>query len=384
MKLRRQPPAHSPVGLAAVLAGIRAAAGKANPDTAAQLRTRLNAAHVLLTDSGTTALQLAIRLADASAPVALPAWACYDVLSAAQGADAPIVWYDLDPTTLQPRAESLEVAAASGIGSVVLVHAYGVPVDVAAVRARLGPGVRIIEDAAQGWGGSLNGQPLGALGDLSVLSFGRGKGITGGSGGAFVVRAGAPWEVPTPPVQSAGWKDVLSTFVLLMLARPSLYGIPAALPFLRLGETVYKPPRPAARISRAAAAQVGRLMPLADVEGEVRRRNAERLRGAVARGPIAQNITVQPDARPGWLRLPILAKDAAVAARIVERGMHFGVARAYPRRLPDLAAELGTEFRTAGPADGATELVQRLVTLPVHSLLSEGDLKALEGIVATT
>ena len=73
----------------------------------------------------------------------------------------------------------------------MVVHLYGVPADPEPVRAALaGAGAVLIEDAAQGAGASLRGRPLGGFGDLSVLSFGRGKGNTAGRGGALL----APWE----------------------------------------------------------------------------------------------------------------------------------------------------------------------------------------------
>ena len=36
------------------------------------------------------------------AAVALPAFGCFDLATAAVGADVPVLFYDLEPTTLQP------------------------------------------------------------------------------------------------------------------------------------------------------------------------------------------------------------------------------------------------------------------------------------------
>jgi hypothetical protein len=41
-------------------------------------------------------------------------------------------------------------------------------------------GAVVVEDAAQAAGGTLHNRPVGTQGSLAVLSFGRGKGLTGG------------------------------------------------------------------------------------------------------------------------------------------------------------------------------------------------------------
>ncbi|MEO5588654.1 MAG: aminotransferase class I/II-fold pyridoxal phosphate-dependent enzyme, partial [Gemmatimonadaceae bacterium] len=88
------------------------------------LRARFNAATVVLTGSGTQALHSAIAMTAAQAPpgstVALPAFSCYDVASAAIGAGMPVALYDLDPSTLGPDRASLERVLQSGARVVVV------------------------------------------------------------------------------------------------------------------------------------------------------------------------------------------------------------------------------------------------------------------------
>ncbi|MHB1329261.1 MAG: hypothetical protein ACYC2K_13775, partial [Gemmatimonadales bacterium] len=104
---------------------------------------------------------------------------------------------------------------------------------------------------------------VGALGDLGVLSFGRGKGRTGGHGGALL--ATSPRGVELARSVAAGLKrmatgtQVVGMALLLaqwILGRPLLYGIPQAIPGLGLGETRYHDPRPPSAIGRLAAGVV--------------------------------------------------------------------------------------------------------------------------------
>jgi dTDP-4-amino-4,6-dideoxygalactose transaminase len=94
---------------------------------------------VRLCGSGTDALQRGIRLAAARvgrrAAVALPAYSCFDLASAAIGTDLPIVLYDLDPDTLGPDLDSLRHALAAGARVVVISPLYGMPVDWAEIEA---------------------------------------------------------------------------------------------------------------------------------------------------------------------------------------------------------------------------------------------------------
>ena len=190
--LRAVPPVHSPITLAAVASGLAAMTGgaaRARAEVTEALTRSFAPRSLLLTDSGTTALTLALRAAAtlAPGPAALPAYCCYDIATAADGAGAEVLLYDLDPETLGPDFASLEYVLAQGARTVVVVHLYGIPLDLPAVQRRLDRyRAVLIEDAAQGAGAVCGGRPLGSIGAFGVLSFGRGKGITGGRGGALL------------------------------------------------------------------------------------------------------------------------------------------------------------------------------------------------------
>src|SRR6266545_7201880 len=189
-------PAHSPLSMAALLAGARAAAARNGGSARAEehvvelLKERYSAMAVLLTESGTAALTAALRGALRDRPgaaVALPAYACYDLATAADGAGVSVFLYDVDPHTLAPDLAQLRAALNQGAAAVVVVHLYGYPVDLAQVSAVAAEtGAVVIEDAAQAAGAVVKDRPAGTQGSLTVLSFGRGKGLTGGSGGALL------------------------------------------------------------------------------------------------------------------------------------------------------------------------------------------------------
>ncbi len=207
MRVGRLPPVHSPITLAALGRGVRAfsggsAARRAEAEIGDWLERSFSPRRWHLVDSGTSAIRLALQHAvagHATRRIALPAYGCYDLATACDGAEVEVVLYDLDPGTLGPDWNSYEAALDSGPAAVVLVHLYGVPVDLdRATSLARRRGVRVIEDAAQGAGGSWQGKALGSFGDYAVLSFGRGKGITGGGGGALLLHTEAAVDPPLP------------------------------------------------------------------------------------------------------------------------------------------------------------------------------------------
>ncbi len=257
MSLVRDLPVYSPVSFRAIVAGLQAFRGggeEALAQVEALIRAQYAPSDLLLTDSGTSALNLALTASARSAEsrgsqplAALPAYGCYDLATAADAAGVRVVLYDLDPDTLGPDWASLERVVAGGATSVVVAHLYGVPVDVRRVRSICRGRADLIEDAAQAAGAVIEGRPAGGIGSLSVLSFGRGKGRTGGGGGALLANdsAGAALlatvrEFPGPAPR--GGRQLIPLMAQWLLARPWVYGIPASLPFLGLGETVYHAP----------------------------------------------------------------------------------------------------------------------------------------------
>jgi perosamine synthetase len=384
-RLRCQPPVLSPIPFSAL---TRSALAAARPGTGANtvladlLRRDYAADGVLLTGSGTSALELAIRAATAvsgsAGPVALPAFGCYDLATAAIGAGVAVTLYDLDPATLGPDLDSLEAALQRGARVIVIAPLYGVPVDWDRLEAiAAGHGALLIEDAAQGHGASWNGRPLGSLGRLSVLSFGRGKGWTGGGGGALLWRNGAAPAVHAlgRPGLTTGARSWVSATAQWALARPLAYGVPASIPWLGLGRTVYRAPSPATSPAHVTASIVLATRDAAIAEAGIRRERGELLRQRLP-GSASPPLLLE-GAAPGWLRLPV--RLAGMEAGSVVRALHrLGVGASYPMTLADLP-QLRPALATGTPNTwpGATMLVRSLVTLPTHSRLTPSDIDLL-------
>ncbi len=377
MRFFRQPPVWSPLTFRALLAGFRAAwlgnAARARQALRQSLMTAYAPKALYLADSGTSALTIALRAVHAvsRAPVALPAYCCYDIATAADGAEVPFLLYDVDPATLSPDAASLRRVLEAGARTVVVAHLCGLPVDLSAVRLLASEfGAILVEDAAQGSGCFAQGKPAGAHGALGVLSFGRGKGVTGGKGGALLVNdeglanaVAVAWEARAGARAPRGTlKDYVVLKIQWLFGRPWLYWIPASLPFLGLGETTYRKPQPVGDLTSLAAGILVRTIPLVPDEVRIRWMNARR----IATG-IAPTLLIVPPAdwEAGWLRFPIVLQRTA-AEQLSSYHVDAGVMRSYPKALADLEGFGMRRLNTAEEFPGARRLAERLVTLPTH------------------
>lgn len=398
MALRHQLAAYSPITASACGQGLAASLRLTHDERGRLLdllRAEYAAEHGVLCGSGTQALQLAIRAAiaaiGAEVPVALPAFTCFDVASAAMGAGVKVMLYDVDPDTLGPDFESLERVVADGARVVVVGSLYGVPIawdSVEDIARRFD--ALVIEDAAQGHGSTWRGRVVGSLGAISTLSFGRGKGWTGGSGGALLIRggasSGAPLAVPDQ-LRSVGTGADMKTWLRLsaqwLLGRPSVYGVPRSVPALSLGKTTYKPPEAPISMARSAAAGVlaNRLASLE--EATRRRKNAEGFLGQLVEASMVRTIRVDPEGVSGYLRLPLRMTRGSAAVSSSGQLRRLGVESSYPLTLAELPAI--RERLVPGKArwPGAERLRDELVTVPTHSLITRAErdqiVRALRG-----
>lgn len=387
--MRRQLPVYSPLGPGQILSAALAAVTRGNEERTAlrdELRKRFDAQAVILTGSGTQALQLVLQHVPSGGlqevTVALPAYSCYDLVTAAVGAGVQVRFYDIDPVTLTPDVDSLRATLREGVSAVVAGNLYGYPLDWGAVRSECeGAGVPLIEDAAQGVGTMTDEGPGGALGDASVLSFGRGKGWTGGGGGALLLRGPAvDWmrdvDLNNAPT-SRGATSLAVTTAAWILGRPSLYRIPTSIPGLGLGETHYRDPTAPRDICAFSAALAHRTAEDARKAVDGRRRAAERLIAATTLEHTDDSVRMcEPvggaDAA-AFLRLPVVTDDSERARQILRAGRDSGIASAYPRPLHQLPQAKHLLAAAAPTLHGSERLASRLVTLPTHRWIAPSE-----------
>ncbi len=390
---RRIPPAHSPLSLGNLLDSVVGGRGDPRQELAEVLSSQHAAEKTLLVDSGTHALQIAVSLAmtrSARPPVvALPAYSCFDVATAAIGAGARVVVYDVDPESLGPDPDSLRLAFECGALAAVIAPLYGMPVQWDLIdQSAAEYDALVIEDAAQGHGASWHGSPLGRHGSLSVLSFGRGKGWTGGIGGALLLRGDTLALLTSALADREAPPGPLATFARAAaqwaLSRPLLYALPASLPWLHLGETRYRQPSVPREISRVAAGLLLGSRSASALEAQVRRANARVLDTAFESVSSVRRIRPVPGGQPGYLRYPVRVPRGFAGLADPARAARLGIASGYPASLAELPAVRNWLASVDRPTvcAGAEELVRTLITLPTHSLVTREELESGVALIA--
>jgi dTDP-4-amino-4,6-dideoxygalactose transaminase len=141
-------------------------------------------------NSGTATLEIGLRIAGVGAGdevITTPAsWVSTSNVIYEVGATP--VFVDIDPRTRNLDLDRVEAAITPRTKAIIPVYLAGLPVDMDRLYdiARTHK-LRVIEDAAQAFGSTWNGERIGKLGDLVSFSFHANKNLTSIEGGALVL-----------------------------------------------------------------------------------------------------------------------------------------------------------------------------------------------------
>ncbi len=154
------------------------------------LRSSLGAHDVVLTTSGTAALEVAALLLDLGPgdEVVIPSFTFPSTANAFVLRGARPVFVDVRPDTLNIDECQLESALTSRTKAIVVVHYAGISCEMDHILALAAErGIPVVEDNAHGLYGRYKGRSLGTFGPLAALSFHETKNFTCGEGGALIV-----------------------------------------------------------------------------------------------------------------------------------------------------------------------------------------------------
>jgi dTDP-4-amino-4,6-dideoxygalactose transaminase len=334
------------------------------------LEEALGAERVLLTTSGTHALELAALLLDLGPgdEVVVPSFTFSSTAAAFALRGARVVFCDVRPDTLNLDEALLPGVVTDRTRAIVAVHYAGVACDMDAIGAVAGErGIPVVEDNAHGLFGRYRGRPLGTFGTFAAQSFHETKNLTCGEGGALVVndpafvdRAEVMREKGTNrkrffrgQVDKYTWVDLGSSYV------PSDLG--AA--FL------------AAQLEEREAIQAARL--------RVWRRYEEGL--ADWAGRVGARLPVVPDdcehsAHMFYVLLPSLEERTALIERLRARGI-LAVFHYLPLHLSEMGRSHGGRH---GQCPVTEDVSDRLVRLPFFTSLKEAEQdEVLDAVVAS-
>jgi dTDP-4-amino-4,6-dideoxygalactose transaminase len=249
----------------------------------------VGAAHAVAVSSGTTALELALRVLGVGAgdEVITVSHSFIATANAVVNVGATPLFVDVEADTLGMDPRHLAAAITPRTRAVLAAHQLGTPCDLAGILAAA-RGVPVIEDAACALGSELDGARLGRPhGVLATFSFHPRKVLTTGDGGMITTADGALAErlrlLRNHAISPAGHTIVASNARLTDLQ---------------------------AAIARPQLARLDRIL------GE-RRRIAARYDAALAGHPRLAPPVARPGARSNQQSYAARARDGADAARIL-------------------------------------------------------------------
>jgi len=389
--MRLVPPAGTPVSLG--LLGRIIAQGVFSPDSedelSAALRQKFVAGHIYLVNSGRTALTIILkamaRLAgEKRDEVIIPAYTCFSVPAAVARSGLKIRPVDIDSRTLDYDYEKLAGQDFSRVLAVLAVSLFGLPNDWDNLHRMTGEnGIGIIDDAAQSMGATFKGRFRGTLGEAGFFSLGRGKNLSAYSGGIIMTDRRDLAEIISEEVGCLDYPSLAESLTAagklglsVLFAHPRLYWIPASLPFLGIGETIYDPKFPMARMRPVSGAALSVLLPRLEEIIEGRRKVAGRLAAGITEAGVYTVPGYTGSDYPVGPRLPVIAPGRQKRDEAVRLLRRIGISASpmYPSPITAIDGMTGHLVISGDDYKGAQVVAGRLLTVPTHSFMTAGDI----------
>ena len=150
---------------------------------------RVQRKHGIAVANGSGALDIAVKAIGVGEgdEVIMPTFTIISPAASVVRAGAVPVLVDSDPITWNMDVTEIEAKVTAHTKAILIVHIYGLPVDMDPVFDIANRhGLKIIEDAAEMHGQTYRGRPCGSFGDISTFSFYPNKHVTTGEGGMVV------------------------------------------------------------------------------------------------------------------------------------------------------------------------------------------------------
>lgn len=361
-------------------------------------------------DSGTSALAIALTAVaksrqDIETPhVLLPAYTCPDVVSACLFANVRPVLVDLCEDTPYMDLNDLASKINPACIAIIAINFMGIPERIGAIRSStLDMKPVIIEDSAQGF-------PKAAyekywLGDLIIVSFGRGKPVNLLGGGGVFYRSDKISPKLTRSLRNASkyadkeerllsnktnstefFKRIIYKIKIRLfnlLSRPFFYAILSRLTFLKLGATIFYPLEVVSKLP-IHIEQTFSTNYQAYCHGNSLKEEYDAIFTGIASEQIISLpiIVKQPNDYP-LLRYPILIKEATLKASIYKKlkNAGLGVSLMYQDILPDVEGVEHSTLAKFNRKPNASRLAKSLVTLPIHQDTTGDHVRRIKQII---
>jgi perosamine synthetase len=150
---------------------------------------RVGRKYAIAVSNGSVAIDAAVSALNIGKgdEVIMPTFTIISCIAPIIRAGAKPVLIEVDASTWNMKVEDIEAKITSHTKAIMVVHIYGLPVDMDPVLDLAKKyGLKVIEDAAEMIGQTYKGKECGSFGDISTFSFYPNKHITTGEGGMIL------------------------------------------------------------------------------------------------------------------------------------------------------------------------------------------------------
>ncbi len=361
------------------LAGFHAAAERRGDEFA-----RLFGRKPIFTVSGRASLYAILKSLGLreGAGVGVPLFCCPVVFAAIVRAGFVPVFLDIDRRDYSLSAEDLR-RKASRLSAVVVVHMFGHPADIDAIREGAGE-IPIIEDCAQSHFSLYKGKLTGTLTDLSFFSFRSGKYLSAGEGSVIFCRD----EEMTRKIEAftatlkrpSLFREILhckATYVKSALYRRPLYGLVGHPLGTRLDRRFNITAKSGFELKKIGKSNLhvisSRIGPFRE-KIERQRRNALFLLDRINLENV--NLPVeQPGCRSNYYQFALRFGSKAERDRVVSHLWRQGLD--CPKYLDEIVGEAGENGGYRGGCPVSEEYSRTVAVIPNHYTLSDREMERI-------
>lgn len=344
-------------------------------------------------DSGTSALALAlilIRERSANIPdpkVLVPAYACPDLIAAAEFAKVKPVLIDISQSDPSFDLESLKANIDHSTVAVLAVNFLGIRERLSDIKAMLPSHTYLLEDNAQ-WYPEFDDGPVHS--DFVITSFGRGKPASMLGGGLLLVRKAlddvniadlniveaSEFHHTKPPFSS-----LIKILIYNILLIPYFYFWLLKIPFLQIGETTFK----ALSVIKEMPLWRKRLLGI-NLQRYLQNKNTQLVKqyqDLFAKHEVFTLIAKGDRGRDKrMLRFPILCRNREIRDELYSELQRsgLGASKMYQTPLLDIDGVNARVDSNTGNQN-AVDFAGRLITLPVHEGVGGGQVVRLAKIL---
>ncbi len=342
--------------------------GKPVAELETQLAAYTGRKHCVTCASGTDALQLALMAMDVGSGDAVftSDFTYFASAGTASILGAEAVLVDIDTRTFNLSPDALEAAVQRVLAEgrltpkvIVPVDLFGLPADYERILPIAGKyGLKVLEDGAQGFGGSMNSKRVCSFGDMSATSFFPAKplGCFGDGGAVFLDDDTLDQRLRSLRVQGKSPEDKYDNREIGINSRLDTIQAAILLP----------------KLKAFAAYELDAVNHVAD-------RYTELLAGTVV------TPYVPPGFRSSWAQYTIMLADNAERTRVQAALQKHGIPSMiyYPRGLHQQKAYSGLHLPDAWYPN-TLHAVQTVLSLPLHPYLTDAEIDRISGIIIET